>query len=259
MKQVFFVLLIATFGVLLWSCQPKVVVKEVKTVKPEPKVEMRLPDTLYVEVSRENVRQSPNGRALGVMTEDEMVITDRRVGNWIQFHNSRFDSAYIWAPSLGLEYINLYSPATYYDPVKRDFKSVAYFRMLFGSKGEIMEEVPGEKALFFDELGLGSHEDVVVQVVAGSKVVVKHGVRLALSNDGLQIVRVGVDFYKPIKGFKKAVKQCQLPKSEPNEVNEGRIIWNSPAEFPGLRIVLERKEWKSDWFTQVVFEKSAEE
>lgn len=257
MRQRLFFLLLISVGLFLWSCQTTVVKKEVPVAEVEEYIPAKqLPDTAYVEVARENVRKTPNGKVLGELEQDDMVLIKRRVGNWIEFHNRWYDSAYIWAPSLGMDYINLYSPRTYYNIEKRKFKPVAFFRDLFGGSGELIEETPGEKALFFDDLGLGSHEDVVVQVVAGDKIVVKHGVRLFLEENGLRVVRAVVDFYKPINGLKKAVKQCQLPSSPPDEVNEGRVIWVNPPEYPGLRIVLERKEWNSEWFTQIVLEKS---
>jgi hypothetical protein len=217
---------------------------------PEIKV---IPDSAYVTVGIENVRQKPNGKILGKIRKGQKLYIEKKSVNWIQFHNQSFESAYIWAPSVGFEYINLYNPFTYFDTTSTLFYSTNYFKELLGSNGIRNQQVSEKCTLFFKELGLGSHEDIVLYVVTESNEKVEHGVTLFIHESNEKVFQVKVDFFRPIKGLSNALKKCGLGELPASETNEGHVLWSMNKLVPGLSIDMERKEWKSEWFSSIWF------
>ena len=207
---------------------------------------------LEVVVDKENVREKPNGKIIGVLTKGAKIVVVKHAGNWVQFTNDRFKNAWIWAPSVGFDYINLYNPMTYFEPVKRSFYNIAYFQRLFSQKGKIRQDFETSYELFFDELGLGSHETTVLDVVEATDQIVQQGVTLFVERKSDRITRVKVDYFKPVKGISEALKKSELPEKKPTEINNGHVIWRENL-IPGLIIDLERKEWNSDWFSGIWF------
>jgi len=248
LKRFFLVALLLS---IFLSCQPKFL------KQPPPPVETTflLPDSALVTAARENVRQKPNGKILGTLRRGKTIYLDKRQGNWLQFHNQKFKRAYIWAPSAGFPYINLYNPATYFDTTKNEFYRVEYFQQLFGSPGIPRQELSTEHQLFFDEIGLGSHEEVVMEVVTETRQNVHHGITLYIHTRNQSVRQVRIDFFRPVKGIAAALRKCGLENRKPSEENEGHVLWYSGMLFPGLKINLERKEWKSNWFSTIWFQK----
>jgi len=244
-------LLAGLFLMVLHSCQPKVVKKEIP-VKP-PAI-FTLPDSLKM-VKSENVRETPGGMAFGKLHKNETIYVMGRVGNWLLFHNSRFDSVYVWVPSAGLPYLNLFNPTTYFDTTSQQFYPPSYFRKLFGSQGKIIVNGKEGQQLFFSDLGLGSHQETVLEVVNETKQTVQHGVSLFLNHTGGTITRVKVDFRRPVEGVQLALQKCNLPFKPANRKDEARLVWNKGVLFPGLVVELERKDWKSPRFSSVIFKK----
>ena len=244
--------LILLIALILTACQPGTI-KNGSSLQPAIKA---LPDSAFVTVSKENVRQSPNGRVLGKLFKDRKIYIYRRVGNWLQFHNERFDSAYIWAPSTGCDYINLYDPSVYYNTTSQQFYPIAYFKQLFGTDGIVQQETAGNYQLFFNGLGLGSHNEIVLEVVTESTEHIQHGITLFINKKNRSISQVRVDFFRLGKGIKPALKKCNLRNISPSVENEGHLIWKENVLFPGLTIDLERKEWQSKWFSAVWFTKT---
>ncbi len=234
------------FLLLMMGCLPPAV-KKPDTQLPESESGK----VLTVQVTRENVRQSPNGKILGQLRKGAQITVIRRVGNWIEFHSQKFERGFIWAPSVGYEYLNLYSPAFYIDTVKQRFKSVDFFRAIFSQPGEIIQETARDYELFFTKLGLGSHTAVVMEVVMASKEVVHHGITLFISKENQRIQKVKIDFFRPVKGYQQALRRCGLPVSEPVETNSGHLIWPAGTLLPKHTVDLERKEWDSPWFSAV--------
>ncbi len=239
----FFVLL----TLLVLACQPKFLKKSIVAL---PEI-TAIPDSAFITVTRENVRQKPNGRILGHLKRNQKIFIDRRTVNWLKFHNSQFDSAYVWAPSAGFEYINLYSPFTYYDSSAGVFYPKEYLQRLFGSKGKIEDDYAKTYQLFYSNLGLGSHEETVLEVTTESSEEVKHGITLFIRKADEKIYQVEVDFFRPVKGVKSILKKCDLIYRQPSAENEGHVIWDSNVTVNGLVVDLERKEWKSPFFSSV--------
>lgn len=243
--------LLLTAVLFFMQCQPKLV-KQAPVVTPAVQT---LPDSALVTVKQENVRRFPNGTVLGKIRKGEKIFIDRRMVNWVQFHSAKYDSAFIWAPSVGFKYINLYSPFTYYDTTTSQFYSLKYFKKLFGSGGIQTQQLPTEYELFFGDLGLGGHQDVVLEGVTESTEQVKHGVTLFVEPVTNHLLRVRVDFFRPVRGMNAAAKKCGFPALAPSEENHGHIIWTKDTLVPGLLIDLERKEWDSAWFSGIWFKK----
>lgn len=251
-----FIYSLGVYAILLLviGCQPVAVQKQPPEKQALKKPEIPdLPDSVLMQNEGENVRQSPNGRILGQLYMDERIFIDGRVGNWLLFHNEWFDSAYVWAPSAGMECINLYSPITYYDTTTRQFYPVEYIQDLLGVEGRAMNETAHEYQLVFSGLGLGSHQTVVMGVGERHSEMVKHNITLFIDKSGQKIFRVGVDFFQPVEGVKSALEKCDLTYTPPSEVNEGHVIWWNGNLVPGLVIDLERKNWKSELLRRVSF------
>jgi len=202
-------------------------------------------------VNRENVRREPNGKVIGRLRKGEKITIIRRVGNWIQFKSPKYKNAYIWAPSIGYDYINIYSPFFYFDSSRAAFRPIAYFQNIFSQKGQIREETSAEYQLFFKEIGLGSHEATVLEVVTESHQIVDHGITLYIDRKKGKIYQIRVDFFKPAKGYARALRKCELPVKKPVIENNGHVIWPAGTLVKNLTVDLERKEWNSTWFTSV--------
>ncbi len=204
-----------------------------------------------VQVKSENVRKTPNGTRLGKLKRGEKLTVLKRVGNWVQFTNAKFKKAYIWAPSVGYRYENLYSPYFYYDTTRHAFRDIDFFRRIFSQWGQRRNEMTSSYALFFKNVGLGSHEAIVVEVVAGTKQVVEHGITLYIDKKTDKIHKVRVDYLVPVTGYKKALKKSELPIQAPVEENSGHLIWPAGTLLPDLTVDLERKEWNSNAFSSI--------
>lgn len=232
----------------LFSCQKKVTLVEKEA---PPRKEKPLPPLVTVQVASENVRETPNGFVLGKLPKGARLTVLGRVGNWIQFDSRRFKEAYIWAPSVGFPYINLYNPYFYFDSLKQAFKPPSYFQEIFSQTGQVRQERNGKYELFFKDIGLGSHEETVLEVVTESQQLVEHGVTLFIQKEQNRIYKVRVDFLRPIQGYKKALKKCGTPVTEPSEKNAGHLIWPPGNLLPKLAVDLERKEWNSNLFSSI--------
>jgi hypothetical protein len=227
------------------GCQPKVL-KEKKT----PSIPLiQSPKFSVITVESENVRMSPNGQKIGQLLKGDTLQVIKRQGNWLLFHNDFFDSAYIWAPSAGFDYINLYNPLSYYDTIAQDFFPTAYFRKLFGNLGIEIPTPLKQSQIFFGELGLGSHEDIVIEVTTEQTETTAHGITLYTQEPTNNIFQIKIDFFSPIKGIEKTLERCDLEFILPDIQNGGHVIWKKNTLVPGLEIDLERREWESDWYS----------
>ncbi len=206
---------------------------------------------LAVQVKAENIRREPNGEKLGQLSRGDSITVIRRVGNWVQFNHRKFKNAYIWAPSVGYTYQNLYSPYFYFDTTLQAFREIAFFQNEFSQRGQRRQETPGAYELFFKDLGLGSHESIILDVVTESQQLVEHGITLFVNKSSQKIEKLRVDYFKPVQGFENALKKSELPVVEPAEINGGHLIWPEGKLVPHLIIDLERKEWESNWFSGI--------
>jgi len=232
---------------IILACQPRVT-KE-KPVFVSPKIVT--PKMALIAVEAENARKSPNGDIMGQLLKGDTLYIIKRQGNWLFTNSEFFDSVYIWAPSAGLAYLNLYNPLVYYDSSHAEFYSLNYFQELFGNPGQ-QKSVSGEDSvIIFDEIGLGSHQDIVVEVVQEKIETVVHGITLYLRKPRNTVYQIKIDFYQPVRGARDALKKCGLPYRKPSVEEGGHLIWNRDELLPGVKIDLERKEWKSDWFSAV--------
>ncbi len=206
---------------------------------------------LIVEMKAENVRKVPNGKILGRLYEEEKLTVIKRVGNWINFTNSVYEEGYIWAPSVGYSYVNLYNPYFFYDTTRHKFKEIEYFQKFFSKSGQRRQETDDAYELFFKNIGLGSHEATVLDVVTETQQIVEHGITLFINKNNNQIEEVRVDYLKPVKGYKRALRKSELPVKSPSGENTGHLIWAVGELLPDLVVDLERKAWKSQWFRSI--------
>jgi hypothetical protein len=208
---------------------------------------------LTVKVRDENVRQVPNGKVLGKLRNGDAIRVVKRVGNWIQFTNNQYKNAYIWAPSVGYTYENLYSPFFYYDTTQKVFHDINFFETMFSQKGQRRQETNTSYELFFKNLGLGSHESTVLEVVTESQQVVEHGITLFIHKTTETVEKVRVDYFQAIQGYENALKKSELPIKEPTTENSGHLIWKAGENglLSYLIVDLERKEWDSRLFSSI--------
>lgn len=233
---------------MLITCQ-----KEIRRPSEKHKTEFlsAVGHTAKLIVQHENVREEPNGKVLGSLRKGDQVIISGRIGNWLQFNSPQFAEAYIWAPSLGFPYINAYNPFFYYDSTKSSFYPIKYFQTIFAQNGEKQNETSESYEIFFDDIGFGSHQETVLEVVNESKEIVPHGIILYVKNPTSEIQKVRVDFFSPVKGYKSALKKCDLPVSDIIDQTGGHMIWPKGTLLQDLTVDLERKVWESNFFSSV--------
>ncbi len=250
-------ILVSMAVLMWWGCQPRTVKP---TQPPAPPAEAyTIPSDsgkVKVVLKTENVREAPNGPKIGTIRKGEKITVIRRMGNWVEFDSRYYVGGFIWAPSVGYPYINLYSPTVYYDTTYHQFKPLHYFQQLFSQKGDTIEQGPQTVAIFFTNIGLGSHTETEVEVVTAREKVIQHGVTLFLNPRTRRVEAVKIDFYQPITGIAAALKKCQLPNLPPDEETESYVAWKPGKLFPQLSVRLERQEWKSNRFVAVVYQKA---
>ncbi len=238
-----------------WGCTPSTVKKPAEA--PLPPVAYTIPNDsgkVKVVLKTENVRETPNGEKIGTIKKGERVTVLRRIGNWVEFDSRHYVGGYIWAPSLGYAYINIYNAAVYYDENRQQFKPLSYIQALFAQKGKTIEKSPTQEIIFFTDVGLGSHTETEVEVVTATEKIVKHGVTVLLDPATHRIQKVKIDFYKPITGVQAALKKCGFAFKEPDEVTDSYVAWNPGSLLSGLKVTLERQEWRSQRFVAVLYE-----
>ncbi|RMG65895.1 MAG: hypothetical protein D6715_07795 [Calditrichaeota bacterium] len=240
------------FGIALAlaGCQ-----KAVQKQPSAPAISSPVGQLRVVTVARENVREKPNGKIIGRVHRGDSLRILARKANWLQFRSKKFKNAYLWAPSAGFEYLNLYSPYFYYDTTARAFRPVAYFQAIFSDSGTIQQETSKEYELFFGDVGLGEHEEMVMEVVTTTTETVRHGITLFVSKPDQKITRVKVDFFKPVNGYAAALQKCGLPVVKPSLENSGHLIWKPGTLVADLTVDLERKEWESSTISSVWYYK----
>jgi hypothetical protein len=248
MKSLKLILIILT---LLIACQKKVLKQPPAPVVPQI---APVPSKAVITQKVEKVRFSPNGQILGRVFKGDTIYIEKRMVNWLRFHNSEFDSSFVWAPAAGFEYINLFNPLTYYDTTSQKFYPLSYFQKLFGYKGEEDSLSASEREIFFSSnLGLGSHEDIIMDVTTEKVEKIKHGIAFYQSIPSGIITRIRIDFYQPIEGIRRALKKCGLPDRPFSSDDPSQVVWKAGIQFNGLEIKLEKKEWKSKRFSALQF------
>lgn len=239
---------------LILACQPKTIKEKPTSVAPT----ISTSGIAVIAVESENVRLSPNGKAIGQLLRGDTLQIIKRHANWLFFKNDFFESGYIWGPSAGLDYINLYNPFTYYDSIAAEFYPITYFTTLFGSSGERRSPQATETEIFFNEMGLGSHEEIVIEIVDEQLETVKHGITLFVKKSDQQLVKIKIDFFQPIKGLKNTIERCGLSYLPFTREDGGHVIWDQGTLIDGLELDLERKEWESEWFSVLWLRKAGE-
>ncbi len=240
-------------GLFLFSCQPKTTRTVQTTREPAPIEIPTLPKHAVVTAEKENVRDEPNGQIWGQLRRGQRIEVERRQGNWILFNNEKYDSMFVWGPSVGFPYLNLYSPGVYFSIAYHRFFPLIYFQTIFGSDGEVIQETDSTYQLFFGDLGLGSHQETVMEVTTTTTEQIQHGVTFLISKKDSLIERVCVDFPRPVQGINKALKKCHLPEKAPTFQDDARVRWENGSIFPGLTVELERQEWRSEAFSRICF------
>ena len=200
----------------------------------------------------ENIRETPAGEILGKMYRGEEVTVKKRVGNWFEFESKFYESGYIWGPSIGYDYVNIYSHNFYLNE-SGQFRPVSHFTTFFALSGELRGKAKGRYEIFFDEVGLGSHETIVLEVATETTETVQHGISLWVDEASGQIVEARVDFARPIEGLEKALERCDLASQPADETTNARLRWDAGKLLPGIAVTLERKEWESSAFSIVIY------
>jgi hypothetical protein len=243
-------------GILILACQPKQLVKHKTPAGTPPAPALKpLPDSAQVLVGQENVRESPNGVAFATLHKNEIIYIMGHLGNWVLFQNNRFDSVFVWGPSVGINYINIYNPLTYYDTTFQQFYSLSYLQQLLGLSGKIINDNPQTYQIFFDHLGLGSHQETVIEVSNESTQKIKHGITVTIRKSDSLISLVEADYLEPVKGTEKALTLSDLINHPSSSETNSLVIWKPDTLVPGLIIRLEREEWQSPFFRTISFQK----
>ena len=243
--------LCVAFCLLLLACPKAVKTPEQTPLSDDQVFATDAGNELTVTVKSENVRQKPNGKRLGSLRKGAELTVLKRVGNWIHFTSPKFEKAYIWAPSVGYAYQNIYSPFFFFDSTRTEFREVEWFQKMFSQRGQVRQETSTNYELFFKDTGLGSHEETVLDVVATSDQVVEHGITLFVNKEGSRVEKVRVDFYRPVKGYQAALKKGEMKADGPGDAGSGHIIWAAGDLLDHLIVDLERKEWESNYFSSV--------
>ena len=261
MKLLFTILLLIYF-VSFFSCGSKTTKRSVDQDDLVPQTS-GIPEEVFfatdkgkiltVQVAEENVRAYPNGRKLGKLRRGSQVTVKKRAGNWILFENRQFPDAYIWAPSVGYAYQNLYSQAFYFNPDKNRFHDIIYFQRIFSQKGQRREVLTSSYELFFKDTGLGSHDETIIDGGAVSQQSIEHGITFFVDKKTQEIRKIRVDYFRPVKGYENALKKSGLPVKAPIEMNSGHLIWPPGELLEKIMVDLERQAWDSQWFSSVWF------
>ena len=82
---------------------------------------------------------------------------------------------------------------------------------------------------------------------------VDHGITLYIDKKSEQVRKVRVDYYRPIKGYEKALEKSELPVKAPAEEGRAHFIWQKGDLLEKLTVDLERQEWDSQWFSSIWF------
>jgi hypothetical protein len=208
---------------------------------------------LTVNVKEENVRAYPNEKIIGKLSVGDTIVVKKRVGNWVQFTNDRFSEAFIWGPSVGYPYQNLYSPGFYYNAENKQFYDVEYFQRMFSQKGQRRLDVQSYYELFFKNIGLGSHDVTIGDTGPSSQGMVEHGITLFVDKKSQKVLKVRVDYLRPVQGYAEALKKSELPVKVPGGVDRVHFSWPAGELLDHINVNLERQEWDSQWLSSIWF------
>ncbi len=198
-----------------------------------------------VQVAKENVRMKPNGKVIGKLYRGDSLYVLENYGNWLRFEFKPNREGYIWAPSCGFKYINLYNPYTYIDTIKKRILSFAEFKRLLGSKIDTIGGTPQLRQLEFKNIGLGEEVEEILNVAKVTRQITEKGVGIWYDTKTNQIKEVHIDLLKPVRGIKAALKKAGLStKLQPFQSDNSQIVFKL---FPDtdLYFILKRKQWKS--------------
>ncbi len=227
---------------LLLACNPAGVKKSTPLLP-------KFPEVRTVTVNKENIREEPNGYVIGELHKGEKVTVLRKMGNWIEYQYYPDEKGYVWAPSLGYEYINLYSPATYIDTTAGKFYSLNYLNSLFGQQPDTLDKTGAIMHLEYKDLGLGKRVEEIMEVATVKKVTVEKTVKVWYNARDKTITEVQSDLFKPVKGVKAALKRAGVTgKVQTVENNDSRVVIKLPYKKRPFYLILKRKEWGSDHF-----------
>ena len=132
-----------------WACNPQTAKVTTEAI-PDKDVEIATDAGKIVTVAAtaENVRKKPNGEKIGSVRKGQQLTVIKKVGNWVKFENEKFDAGYIWAPSVGYNYKNIYNPFFFYDSTRSAFHSVDFFQKAFSQRGQKRQETSSSCEIF---------------------------------------------------------------------------------------------------------------
>ena len=122
---------------------------------------------------------------------------------------------------------------------------------MFSQRGQRRQETSSAYELFFKDLGLGSSESTILDVVTTSSQIVEHGITLFIDKSSNLVEKVRVDYYRPVSGYQNALKKSELTVQQPSQTDGGHLVWEHGALHSSLTIDLERKEWESKEFSSI--------
>lgn len=234
MKKVWFIVSIVLF-VMIQGCMTS------KKIVRFQKVENRW---VKVMAPSENVREKPNGRVIGKMFRGDSLLVKENFGNWLRFTYKNHD-AYIWAPSCGFKYINLYSPFTYIDTLKKQIIPFDEFKRLLGSRVDTVGGTSKLMQLEFKNLGLGEERQEILDVAKVYTQKVEKGIGIWYDVQKGLVNEVYIDLLRPVYGIKNALKKAGLPSNTHVYKSDNSQIVIKLYPDANLYFILKRKEWKS--------------
>ena len=236
--SVIFVLILIFAG-----CGPKVIKKETIAVKKY------YPEKRVLTVKKENIRDMPNGYVIGELKKGDPVLVLNKMANWIVYDYYPDEKGYVWAPSLGYVYLNLYSPFTYIDSDKQKFINIEHLNFLLGQTPDVIQSSGNLSHLKYSGLGLGKRVEEVMEVVKVKKQVVEKTVMAWFDKSKNNITEIQVDLFHPVSGKNAAIKKAGIKDNyKIVEDSDSRIVVQLTGFSKPFFLVLKRKEWKSDQF-----------
>ena len=242
MKRFFIWASLTVLILLLISCASRKVMKESYLVP-------RFPVKKVVVVKSENVRAEANGEIIGKLKKGDSILVLNKCGNWIEFDYYPDEKGYMWAPSLGFSYINLYDPYTYIDTTTYQFISLINLNYILGQVPDTIETVGKLSNLCYKDLGLGKRVEEILNVHILEKQVVEKTVKVCVNTESNKITEIQIDLFNPVTGKAAALKKADMKrKLKEIENSESRIVLALTKGDHPIYFTLKRKEWKSNQF-----------
>lgn len=236
MKKILVILSVLVTGILLHHCAG---------TRKKAQPESFHPQWVTVTVQTENVREYPNGPVIGKVERHDSLLAYKKYGNWFQI-DFQGREAYIWAPSCGFPYLNLYNPIVYLHPEKKGFRTLAELKTMLGDKIDTVGGTENYLQLMFTNLGLGEETVQILDVAAVKTETVEKGIVVWYSVPDDEIREIVIDLFRVLPSEKQALRKADVEeKLELVIRDDSQIVYRIFPESE-LYFILKRREWKSE-------------